>query len=55
MSNITFSQAKLKGEARQSVIQTVQAQLQEAALKAITPQLTGFLQAELQTKLGASL
>jgi len=52
MSNITFSQAKLKGEARQNAIQTVQAQLQAAALKAITPRLTSFLEAELQAKLG---
>ena len=43
---------KLEGEARKTLIQTVQRQLQEAAIGAIRPLLTEFCEAEVSAKLG---
>lgn len=51
MSNIPFSAAKINGSERKNLIQQVQAQLQQAALAAIKPLLTAFLQAEVEALL----
>jgi len=45
-------QGKLKGEERQSIIQEIQRQAKEAALRAVKPVFTAFLEAEVTTKLG---
>ena len=49
---IHFRQGKLPSQKRSSIIQEVQKQVKAAALGAIKPLLTVFLQAEQQTKLG---
>jgi putative transposase len=51
MSNITFSTAKINGSERKNIIQGLQAQLQQAALAAIQPLLTTFLEEEVALKL----
>lgn len=51
MDNITFSQGKLNGPERKSLIQAVQSQMQQAALQAIKPILSSFLEEELNLKL----
>ena len=43
---------KLEGETRKALIQSVQKQLQEAAIGAIRPLLTEFCEAEVSAKLG---
>src|SRR5437868_849259 len=50
--SIHFSQGKLQGEERKSILQEVQTQATAAALKAIKPVLGAFLEAELTAKLG---
>jgi putative transposase len=50
--SIRFVQGKLKGEERQSIIQEIQRQAKEAALRAVKPVFTAFLEAEVTTKLG---
>jgi hypothetical protein len=50
--NITFSQAKIKGEERKTVLATVQGEVQQAALAAIRPVLQSYLEMELSAKLG---
>ncbi|TMD69299.1 MAG: hypothetical protein E6I91_02490 [Chloroflexi bacterium] len=50
--SIQFVAGKLEGEARTTVIQEVQSQLQEAAIGAIRPLLTEFCEAEVSVKLG---
>lgn len=52
MNNIPFSKAKLNGAERKQVIQAVQTQMQQAALAAITPLITSFLEEEALVKLG---
>ena len=47
-----FVVGKLEGEARTTLIQTEQRQLQEAAIGAIRPLLTEFCEAEVSAKLG---
>ncbi len=47
-----FTQGKLQGQERTEVLQEVQQQVKLAALAAIKPVLTAFLQAEQQAKLG---
>jgi len=47
-----FSQGKLKGEERQSIIQEIQRQAKAAALAALKPVFTAFLEAEVTAKLG---
>src|SRR3989449_2794321 len=47
-----FVQGKLKGEERQSIIQEIQRQAKEAALRAVKPVFSAFLEAEVTTKLG---
>jgi putative transposase len=50
--SIPFSQGKLQATERKSIIQAVQKQAKDAALQAIRPVLTGFLEAEVTAKLG---
>ena len=50
--SITFSQGKLQGDERKTIIQAVQKQAKAAALQAIRPVLKGFLEAEVTVKLG---
>ncbi len=50
--SITFSQGKLQGDERKSILQTVQKQAKAAALNAVRPVLTGFLEGEVTVKLG---
>jgi putative transposase len=50
--SIQFVAGKLEGEARTTVIQAVQRQLQEGVLGAIRPLLTEFCEAEVSAKLG---
>ncbi len=50
--SIRFSQGKLQGEERKSVLQEVQKQAKAAALAAIKPVLRAFLEEELTVKLG---
>jgi putative transposase len=50
--SIQFAQGKLKGEERKEIIRQVQKQLQEAAVRAISPLMTSFLEAEVTAKLG---
>lgn len=50
--SIHFSQGKLQGEERKTVIQAVQRQAKAAALRAIKPVLTVFLEEEQTAKLG---
>ena len=50
--SIPFSQGKLQADERTSIIQAVQKQAKAAALQAIRPVLTGFLEAEVTAKLG---
>jgi putative transposase len=50
--SIHFTQGKLQGQERREVLQEVQQQVKMAALAAIKPVLTAFLQAEQQAKLG---
>jgi hypothetical protein len=50
--SIQFSQGKLQGQERTSIIQEVQKQAKVAALTAIKPLITAFLEAEQQAKLG---
>ena len=50
--SIHFSQGKLQSQERTSVIQEVQQQMKAAALDAIKPLLSLFLEAEQQAKLG---
>ena len=47
-----FVQGKLKGEERQSIIQEIQRQAKAAALAAVKPVFTAFLEAEVTAKLG---
>ncbi len=47
-----FAQGKLKGEERTSIIQEIQRQAKEAALTAVKPVFTTFLEAEVTAKLG---
>jgi hypothetical protein len=47
-----FGAGKLEGEERKTLIQTVQWQLQEAAIGAIRPRLSEFCEAEVSAKLG---
>src|SRR6266513_2087688 len=50
--SIRCVQGKLKGEERQSIIQEIQRQAKEAALRAVKPVFTAFLEAEVTIKLG---
>jgi hypothetical protein len=50
--SIHFSHGKLQGQERISIIQEVQKQAKAAALTAIKPIITAFLEAEQQAKLG---
>jgi putative transposase len=50
--SIHFSQGKLQGQERTSILQEVQKQAKAAALQAINPIITAFLEAEQQAKLG---
>jgi hypothetical protein len=50
--SIQFVAGKLKGEERQSIIREIQRQAKEAALRAVKPVFTAFLEAEVTTKLG---
>lgn len=50
--SIQFLPGKLKGTERKTIIQTVQKELQAAALGAIRPLFTDFCEAELTAKLG---
>ena len=50
--SIHFSQGKLQGQERTSILQEVQKQAKATALTAIKPIITAFLEAEQQTKLG---
>jgi len=50
--SIQFVAGKLEGETRKALIQSVQRQLQEAAIGAIRPLLTEFCEAEVSAKLG---
>ncbi len=50
--SITFTQGKLQGAERKSIIQAVQKQAKAAALNAIRPVLKGFLESEVTAKLG---
>src|SRR5947209_18025293 len=50
--SIHFTQGKLQGQERTEVLKEVQQQVKMAALAAIKPVLTAFLQAEQQAKLG---
>jgi len=50
--SIHFSQGKLPGQERINIIQEVQKQAKAAALTAIKPIMTAFLEAEQQAKLG---
>ena len=50
--SLRFSQGKLQGEERKTVIQAVQKQAKAAALSAIQPVLRAFLEEEQTAKLG---
>ena len=50
--SIQFVAGKLEGEARKTLIQSVQRQLQEAAIGAIRPRLSEFCEAAVSAKLG---
>src|SRR5205823_771300 len=50
--SIHFLPGKLEGQERKTIIQTVQKQLQEAAIEAIKPLLTQFCEEEVTAKLG---
>jgi len=52
MSSLTFSQGKLNGPSRQSIIEALQIKMQQAALTAILSLISQFLAAELTAKLG---
>jgi putative transposase len=50
--SIHFLPGRLEGQERKTIIQTVQKQLQEAAIEAIKPLLTQFCEEEVTAKLG---
>jgi hypothetical protein len=50
--SITFSQGKLQAAERKTILQAVQQQAKAAALQAIRPVLSEFLEAEVTAKLG---
>ena len=50
--SIRFAQGKLKGEERTSILQEIQRQAKAAALTAVKPVFTTFLEAEVTAKLG---
>ncbi len=50
--SIRFTQGKLKGEERKSFLQEIQRQAKAAALTAVKPVFTTFLEAEVSAKLG---
>lgn len=50
--SIRFSQGKLQGEERRTIVQEVQRQAKIAVLQAIRPILRGFLEEEVTAKLG---
>ena len=50
--SIRFTQGKLQGQERSQVIQEVQKQAKAAAIAAIQPVITAFLEAEQTAKLG---
>src|SRR5437868_6092593 len=50
--SLPFSQGKLQGAHRKTILQAVQQQAKAAALQAIRPVLKGFLEAEVTAKLG---
>src|SRR5438270_4534878 len=50
--SIHFAQGKLQGVERTSILQEVQTQAKAAALRAIKPVLSAFLEEELTAKLG---
>jgi hypothetical protein len=52
MTSIPFSQGKLRGEERRKVVEAVQKRMQAAALEAVRPVFTAFLEEEVTTKLG---
>ncbi len=52
--SIRFAQGKLKGEERTSILQEIQRQAKAAALTAVKPVFTTFLEAEVTAKLGRS-
>jgi hypothetical protein len=47
-----FSQAKLKGEERRAILQTIQTQMQQVIIDGVTQVLQEFLEQEVTTKLG---
>jgi hypothetical protein len=49
--SIRFTQGKLQGQGRSQVIQEVQEQAKAAAIAAIKPVITAFLEAEQTAKL----
>jgi hypothetical protein len=50
--SLRFTQGKLQGQERSEVIQEVQKQAKAAAIAAIKPVITAFLEAEQTAKLG---
>ena len=50
--SIQFVAGKLEGQERKAIVQAVQKQVQEAALRAIRPLLREFCEAEVTAKLG---
>jgi putative transposase len=50
--SIQFAQGKLKGEERKSIIQEIQRQAKAAAVTAVKPVFTAYLEAEVTAKLG---
>ena len=50
--SIQFTQGKLEGQERKEALQEVQKLVKSAALTAIKPVLTAFLEAEQEAKLG---
>ncbi len=50
--SIRFAQGKLKSEERISILQEIQRQAKAAALTAVKPVFTTFLEAEVSTKRG---
>jgi hypothetical protein len=50
--SIRFSQGKLQGEERRTIVQEVQRQAKTSVLQAIRPVLRGFLEEEVTAKLG---
>jgi hypothetical protein len=53
--SLSFSQGKLQGAARKSIMQAVQKQAKDAALEAIRPVLMEFLEAEVTAKGGRAI